>query len=295
MKNEFIYDLVNKSILSELEKGVVPWKKPWRVSFPVNLMSKKEYQGFNWWLLMITQETKAYKSNLWATFNQVTQKGGRVIKGQHSTPVIYWKLLEFEKKEINPKTGKHKVDKVPLLRYYHVFNLDQTEGITIKKEDRVIENNVSADGIIKKYGKQIEIKYSGSRAFYYPKEDYIQIPSRPDFFSDAEFYATHFHEMVHSTGHTKRLNRFTNVDAFNSIFGSESYSKEELVAELGSAYLCAKVNILPKVLKNTGAYIRGWLKALKDDKTLLVSAGGKAQGAVNYILEGKKQDHGLKS
>lgn len=282
-KNDFIYDAVNKQILDQLEKGNIPWRMPWKTNFPVNLISKKEYEGFNWWMLLIEQMVKGYKSNVWATFKQVTDKGGKVKKGEKSTMVIYWKILEIESATKKDKNGKPKIEKIPLLRYYNVFNLDQTEGIEIKAEDKVQNINLDAENIIEHYKEQITMKAGGNQAFYSPKEDYIQIPAREQFISDEGFYSTNFHEMVHSTGHEKRLNRFG--DNYSAHFGSESYSKEELIAEMGSAYLCAKTGILPQTIENKGAYIQSWLKALKDDKTLLVSAGGKAQKAVEFILK----------
>jgi antirestriction protein ArdC len=284
MKNEFIYDKVNEMVFKELEKGIIPWKKPWKTSFPINMVSKKEYEGFNWWLLMITQETESYKSNVWATFKQIAEAKGSVKKGEHSTMIIYWKILEFETKEVDAKTGKNKVDQIPMLRYYNVFNLDQTEGLKVE-EVKPLESNLTAEKVISNYAKQISIKYGGIRTFYSPKEDYIQIPDKQSFYGIAEFYATNFHEMTHSTGHKSRLNRFDENKEYNHTFGSEDYSKEELIAEMGSAYLCAKTKILPATVKNTSAYIQSWLKALKNDKTLLISAGGKAQKAVDYILK----------
>lgn len=285
IKNEVIYDIVNKTIFTELEKGNIPWKRPWTTRLPVNLVSKHEYRGFNWWVLMLTQEMKQYKSNIWASYKQIADKGGKVKKGEKATDIIYWKLLEVNTKYIDKKTGKNRIEKIPLLRYYRVFNLDQTIDIKIKKEEYKAEINTTGDEIINNYKKQIDIRYGGSEAFYQPREDYIQIPIRSDFKGDSEFYATHFHEMTHSTGHEKRLNRFKEDNDIDSLFGSQSYSKEELVAEMGSAYLCAKINILPTVVKNKTAYIQSWLKVLKNDKTLLISAAGKAQRAVNFILQ----------
>lgn len=283
MKNIEVYDIVNKIIFAELEKGIIPWKRPWLVNFPINLASKKEYQGFNWWLLMLIQEEKNYKSNIWATFNQINIFKGKIKKGEHSTPVVFWNILEIKTDKIDTK-GKAIVKKIPLLRYYKVFNLDQTEGIKMEDTKISIENNYTGDSIISKYQKQVSIRYIGNEAYYSPINDKINIPNRKQFTSNSEFYATNFHEMVHSTGHLKRLNRF-NQEGYNHIHGSEDYSKEELIAEMGSAYLCAKVKILPNIVKNHTAYLQNWLKALKNDKTLLVSAAGKAQRAVEFILK----------
>lgn len=281
--NDFIYDAVNKQILAQLEKGNIPWKMPWKTDFPINLVSKREYEGFNWWSLMLEQMLHGYKSNVWATFNQISQAEGKVKKDEKSTMVVFWKVLEYQSKTRKDKNGKPAIEKVPLLRYYRVFNLDQTEGITIKAEEYKVQKNESAEAIIEHYKKQLPIKYGGNRAYYVPKDDYIRIPNREQFHSEDEFYATNFHEMTHSTGHKTRLNRFG--EDYSAHFGSETYSKEELIAEMGSAYLCARTGILPNTVQNTGAYINSWLKALQNDKTLLVSAGGKAQKAVQFILK----------
>lgn len=285
--NEFIYDSVNKLIIEQLEKGQIPWRMPWKSDFPMNLVSKREYEGFNWWLLMVAQLARGYKSNVWATFKQISQAGGYVKKGEKSTMVVFWRVLEFESKTRKDKKGKPAIDKVPLLRYYQVFNIDQTEGVNIKNSEFVRTDNLEADKIIEKYQEQIRISYGGNSAYYSPKEDYIQIPQRKQFVSDDYYYSTHFHEMTHSTGHESRLKRFSTE---SEPFGSESYSKEELVAEMGSAYLCAKTGILTNVVENKTAYIQSWLSALKDDKTLLVAASGKAQKAVNFIIGGEEHE-----
>lgn len=288
---DFIYENVNESIIKLLEQGTVPWRMPWSSEFPVNLVSKKEYNGYNWWILMLEQMFKHYDSNVWATFKQITDAGGTVKKGEKSTMVVFWKMMKFESKDKvtrGKNKGKKKIETIPLLRYYNVFNMDQTEGIELKKVAREESVNNDAETIIKKYKEFIEINYGGSRAYYNPSKDYIQIPDRERFHADEHFYATHFHEMVHSTGHDQRLNRGLSVQ-----FASEDYSKEELVAEMGSAYLCAKTGILPKTIENTASYIDGWLKELRNDKTMLVSAGGKAQKAIDFILEPKPKKEKL--
>src|SRR3990167_9435210 len=139
MKNSFIYDKVNELIFAQLEKGNIPWRKPWSTSFPINYISKQEYNGFNWWLLMMTQELKHYKINYWATFNQISQSKGKVKKGEKATMITYWKILEVGTKE-NKKTGKLEAETVPLLRYYYVFNLDQTD---IKLKPKEVKGQIN--------------------------------------------------------------------------------------------------------------------------------------------------------
>lgn len=284
MKTDFIYETVNGIIIKQLEKGIIPWKKTWKSSqFPINLETKKNYNGFNFWLLLIMQSEKQYTSNVWATYRQIINAGGQVKKGEKSTMIVYWKVLEFLSKTKKDKHGKPKKEKIPLLRYYNVFNLDQTTGIELKGDYRVVEANTEADAIVGTYSKEVRIEYGHNEPYYSPKNDFIAMPDKGNFDSDNEFYATLFHEMIHSTGHHTRLKRFETDEV--TPFGSESYSKEELIAEMGSAYLSAHTNILPTVLENTGAYIKGWLGRLNDDKSLLISAAGKAQKAVEYITK----------
>jgi len=286
MNNTFIYDKVNETLFEELEKGNIPWKKPWKTGLPINFVSKREYGGWNWWMLLIIQESKGYQSNMWGSFKQIKDNGGTVKKGEKSTMVYFWKIYEVHNPLKSAEKGKMVFDKIPLLRYYNVFNLDQTEGIKLKDNERVQVDIPEADTLIETYSKkEARIQYGRPQAFYSPKEDYINLPHRETFTDDNEFYCTAFHEITHSTGHEKRLNRIGERDEYNHTFGSEDYSKEELIAELGASYLCAKTGILPNVVKNNAAYIRGWLKALKNDRTLLLSAAGKAQRATEFILK----------
>lgn len=284
MNNTFIFDTVNKKIFAELEKGQIPWRKPWKTMTPANLISKKDYQGFNWWILMNTQEEMEYKSNIWGTYIQISSKGGKVKKGEKSTMITYWTKIETNELVKNEKTGEMEKKVVPMLKYYYVFNLDQTEGFKEEEKNTAVIN-LDAEKVITDYEKVVPMKYESSQAFYLPGADTITLPVKESFKSKEGFYATAFHEMTHSTGHDSRLKRFSKEN-YNHTFGSEDYSKEELIAEMGAAYLCAKTGVENAPIENTAAYIQSWLKALKNDKTLLVSAGGKAQKAVNYILKG---------
>jgi antirestriction protein ArdC len=288
---DFIYEQVNQAIIKQLEQGSVPWRMPWKTDFPVNLVTKKEYNGYNWWILMIDQMVKHYESNVWATFKQIAEAGGAVKKGEKSTMVVFWKIMEFQSKDKVTKgknKGKNKVDSVPLLRYYNVFNIDQTVGIELKNVKREFTVNDTAQWIITNFKSQLNMQYGGNQAFYNQDEDYIMIPDRHKFTKDEDFYAVHFHEMIHATGHPKRLGRFKEGE--RGFFGDEDYSKEELIAEMGSAYLCARSGILPKTIENSGAYIANWLKVLNDDKSLLVSAGGKAHKAAEFIMKNEVKE-----
>lgn len=288
MKNTFIYDKVNELVIAELEKGNVPWQKPWRTNIPKNISTKKAYQGSNIFTLFFAQDIFDYKSSYWGTYKQISALGGAVKKGAKSIPVIYWNFVETE---MTNNDGTKEVDVIPFLKYYNVFNMDQVEGIVVPEEVKdVVLENTTADKVIADYSKEhINITFEGLKAFYSPQSDYIKIPKRNTFPDDQNFYSTVFHEITHSTGHEDRLNRFKSKDE-DMHFGSEPYSKEELVAEMGAVYLCSTLGIEGKTLQQSGAYIKSWLKALKDDKTLLVTAGTKAQKAVDFVLGNTKED-----
>ena len=279
-----VYEMINDKILALLEKGTVPWKKPWNANtnFPKNLVSKKEYQGINIFLLACSE----FNSPYWMTFKQCQDKGGHVIKGSKSTPVIFWKWIDKKDSgEVND------VGKIPLLRYYSVFNIEQTEGI--KPPDPVETNNVfdpiqRAEDIIFNMPKKPLIQQTGNRAFYNIRTDTVTLPPQHTFQSIEEYYSTCFHELTHSTMAEDRLNRKASIQVHK--FGDEEYSKEELVAEMGSAFLCGYSGIESRTLENSAAYIAGWLKALKNDKTLLIHSAALAQKASDYILNTPQED-----
>lgn len=271
-----IYDIVNQQIIDQLEKGVVAWRMPWKSELPQNLLTKKAYRGMNVFTLHLIAHVKGYQSPYWATYKQISEKGGQVKKGEKSTPIGFYKLIDSD--EIDQKTGKFKT--IWLFRYYSVFNTDQSDLI-LKSEKREFNPIEEAEKVLPAYKDAPEIRYGGGRAYYQPKEDYIQLPPKNSYTSDHEYYSTLFHELTHSTAHEKRLDRKESVSEIH--FGSENYSKEELIAEMGNSYLSAITGILPATLENSAAYIQGWLKALKNDNKLLFTAGSKAQKAVDYI------------
>ena len=280
MKEKFdIYELVNKRIIEMLEAGTVPWHQPWRGGEPpANLISKKPYRGINPLLL----GCQAFTSRYWLTFNQAKGIGGMVRKGEQSTVIVFWKFLEVADKE----TGEPKT--IPMLRYYRVFNVEQCDNIDPKKipacdviEERDLDPIASCEVVAKHYmDNGPSLGFDAPRAYYTPSTDSINMPALPTFDSAPEYYATLFHEMIHSTGHHARLNRIKATAHFSS-----AYSKEELCAEYGSAYLCALRGIENTTIDNSAAYINSWLTKLKNDKKLLVSACGQAQRAVDRVLE----------
>lgn len=274
-----VYDVINSRILELLQQGTVPWRKPWKTqsNMPKNLVSRKEYKGVNIFLLACQEYSSAY----WLTYKQCQERGGYVKQGQKGTPVIFWKWLDKKPGD----NGEEVNGKIPLLRYYSVFNLEQTEGVQSPVEEaiqNVFDPIDRAEQIILGMPLKPDIQHLGNRALYRPSTDTVTLPPKQTFISPEEYYSTAFHELTHSTGHESRLARKTILEP--SYFGSHEYSKEELVAEMGAAFLCGHCGIETKTLENSAAYIQGWLKALKGDRTLLVHAASQAQKASDYIL-----------
>jgi antirestriction protein ArdC len=270
-----IYDQITERIIAMLEKGTIPWRKPWtaQTGLPRNLVSGKAYRGINVFLL----HAMCYESPFWLTFRQAQELGGNVRKGEKACPVVFWKQLEVEDKE------SHEVEKIPMLRFYYVFNVAQVDGL----KDIPANNEATATAstkpvaILENMPKRPAIKYGMRKAFYSPAEDSIGMPNRECFDSDASFFATAYHEAIHSTGHASRLNRPTVTEANG--FGSEEYSKEELIAEMGSAFLCGEAGI-ESTQENSAAYLQNWLEQLENDKKLIVQAAAQAQKAADFIL-----------
>lgn len=285
-----LYKEITNKIIEQLEQGTVPWKRPWKAGFPANLVTKKPYRGVNVFLLSIVSDAQGFSSPLWATFNQIRAKGGRVKKGEKGTVVIFWKLFKNTEKTVDQETGEEiEKEKVkPLLRYYTVFNLDQTEGIELTQGFADKENDPikECEKIVKGMPKKPKISHGGTRACYSPKDDAVKLPPMKKFDSSEEYYSTLFHELTHSTGHKDRLNRKELVEYQG--FGSQDYSKEELVAEMGAAFLCgAAGTVLEKTLENSAAYVQNWLKVLKEDNKMVVYAAASAQKATDFILNKK--------
>ncbi|TGU71184.1 DUF1738 domain-containing protein [Geomonas terrae] len=274
------YDVINSKMMVLLEQGTVPWRKTWNAesNMPKNLISGKEYRGINVFML----GCMPYASPYWLTFKQVQDRGGHVRKGEKSTPVIFWKWID--NKDADTKTGK-----VPMLRYYSVFNVEQVEGITSTPPPEAINNSFTpidrAEQMLSCMPLKPQIHYGGNQPSYSPVLDYVKMPVAESFESPEEYYSTLFHELTHATGHASRVGRKGILEP--SFFCSHEYSKEELVAEMGAAFLCGVAGIEQNTLENSAAYIQGWLKALKNDKTLLVHAAAQAQKASDYILNRK--------
>jgi len=278
-----IYAEVTGKILAMLEAGVVPWRSPIlgqsTAGWPKNLESGKEYRGVNVFLLGLTAWCKGYGSANWVTFNQAKALGGSVKKGEKSSMVVFWKKYNTEDR----KTGE--AITVPVLRYFNVFNVEQCEGIAVpdapKFEPTAFSPIEAAERIVNGYDDRPEIEHCGQRAYYVPKSDSIHIPAQSRFVNTEAYYATLFHELAHSTGHSKRLDRGIDFEAAG--FGSPGYAREELVAEMTAAFLCGHSGITSATVENAAAYLNGWIKVLKGDKRLAVVAAGAAQRASDWI------------
>jgi antirestriction protein ArdC len=260
--------------------------KLWQIPSPVSL-NGRFYRGVN----RLVLSSLFYKSRVYGTFQQLRANGGVVRKGEKATVVVFWKKDQLKDDATGETTEKF------ILRYYHVFNTDQADfdeigqkkvaDLNKEVEEKIATEHLPAEEIIRGYRNCPELIFSSldDRAYYAPVADLISVPDRKYFTSPEAFYRTLFHEMGHSTGHPKRLNRF---DGMSNSFGDIPYSKEELVAELCSSFL-AGISGLNLELRNSAAYIAGWAKALRDNQKWVMWASARAEKAAEYILGGQKE------
>ena len=291
-----LYEIVTNKILEDIEKTEkLTWVKSWKTNggaIPMNGKSKKQYNGINFFLLQMY----GYSSPYWLTYKQVTEMGGNVRKGEKGAMVVFWKLNEYTK--TNEATQQDEVKKVPILRYYNVFNLEQCENVIIADNSPKIEytqheKNEICEGIINGYVNKYDslntaVKES-NRAFYQPSKDYVQMPLLEQFESAESFYSVYFHELGHSTGHKSRLNR-KEINETAS-FGSCDYGAEELTAELTAAFICAEIGINNEnTERNSAAYLKNWKNAIKADKKMFIMASQRASKAAKLILNKQEEE-----
>lgn len=278
-----VYSIITDRIVALLQQGVIPWQKPWQGGehAPRNLITGREYRGVNIFLL----NAASYSSPCWLTFKQAQQLGGCIRRGEKACPVVFWKWLDNEESS----TGEKK--RVPFLRYYSVFNSAQCDGIEAHLPapiDRrsTLDPIAAAEQIVQSMPQRPEIRHGLDRAFYSPVADFVGMPSVGQFRRSEDYHSVLFHELTHATGHTSRLNRkgVGSSDGEWSSFGSTPYAKEELIAEMGAAFLCGQAGIVERTLDNSAAYIASWLKRLKDEPRLVVQAAAQAQKAADFIL-----------
>ena len=274
-----IYQAVTDRIVAELDRGCAPWVKPWTVDgaatdIPINGHSKRAYRGINTLLLWLTQAASGFASREWFTFNQVTQLGGTVRRGEKATLVVFWKQLEVEDADADEP---HATKTVPVLRYYHVFNRNQIDALPNEAPPPVGEWRPvdRAEALVQ--ASAARISHGGDRAYYDPGRNVIRVPDRGSFTQAGEYYATVLHELTHHSGHPTRLAR-----AYGKRFGDTAYAREELVAEMGAAFLCASVGIVGRL--QHPEYISHWLAVLRADKRAVFTAASHAQRAADYLL-----------
>jgi len=276
-----VYQIVTEKIVSLLEAGTIPWRKPWTTSqgMPKNLISKKEYRGINLFLLGCQQ----YSSPYWLTYKQATEKGGHIRKGEKSSLVVFWKMMD--RNNVDDAADNNISGKLPLLRYYNLFNLEQCEGIespTQEVQTYQFTPIEKAEQIVSGMKDRPEISYGSNKASYTPISDKVRMPNETQFERSEEFYSVLFHELGHSTGHKSRLARKEVMEHHE--FGSEEYGAEELVAELTSSLLCGVAGISNQTIDLAASYIDGWLSVIKKDKRMIVMAAAQAQKAADFIL-----------
>jgi len=269
-----VFQEVTDKIITALESGTSPWKKPWKDNGldpfnPHNAVSGRSYNGINWLLLSLAP----YASTGWLTYKQAQAIGGNVKKGEKGTMITYWQFIE---KEDNTK--------FPMVRAFTVFNVEQCENLDeskMKKATDIIQGETDINEIAKSIGATV--RHGGNRAYYTTNGDFISIPSMQDFIDIDNYKATLAHELVHWTGHKSRCDR-----QFGNRFGDNAYAFEELVAEIGSAFIGAKLSLDFATMQHD-SYINSWLKVLKEDKRAIFTAASQAKKAVDFIFDDNDQ------
>ena len=273
------YAAITDRIIAALDQGTVPWRRPWRSRGLRNAISGRSYRGINLLLLGLTALERGCDDPRWLTYRQAESKGGHVRRGEHGTQVVLWKWIDRSDAD-NGEPQQH----YPLLRLFTVFNITQCEDLALPAYDEGGSQDplAEAEAIVAGYAGGPPVVHDADSAYYIPSRDEVHLPPRESFRGAHGYYATLFHELAHSTGHQSRLNR----EGYQSSarFGSETYSREELVAEFAAAFLGQEAGTDPSRVEQSAAYIASWLKALRDDRRLVVIAAGQAQRAAEHIL-----------
>jgi antirestriction protein ArdC len=282
-----VYQRITDQIVSELERGVRPWLKPWDAEHAAGRITRPlrgngiPYQGINVLMLWSAAMAKGYAAPIWMTFRQAVGLGAHVRKGEEGSLVVY--ADKIIRTETDTKTGEESAHAIPFLKSYNVFNVEQIDGLsehyyarpaprteTVQRIERV-EGFFAATGAT--------VRHGGNRAYYSISTDHVQMPPIESFRDAESYYATLAHEMTHLTKHPSRLDR----DFGRKRYGDEGHAMEELVAELGSAFLAADLDLTPEVREDHAAYIGSWIKVLKDDKRAIFSAASHAQRAADFL------------
>lgn len=282
-----IYTAVTDRIIQQLEKGVIPWEKPWTG------VQGRAYSGVTGKPYSLLNQMLLRSPGAYFTYNEVTKRGGHVRKGEKSSMIVFWKQLTLTSDKdkdthIEEDTDGQEEKKAFVLRYYNVFHIDQCDDLTVEAPQTATDRPTSpaADNVITDYTSRENLTLrhqKGDEAYYSPSRNCVVLPLMEQFTDLAEYYSTAFHELTHSTGHATRLNRLTST----AHFGNTEYSKEELTAEIGAAALMNYTGTeTAKAFRNSAAYIQNWLTALRNDRRMIVYASGAAAKAVDYILAG---------
>jgi antirestriction protein ArdC len=288
-----VYARVTSQIVNAIEQGVSAWRMPWHTSgkfafSPVNVVSRKPYRGINTVCLWAAAQAKGYERGEWGTYQQWHERGAQVRKGEKATLVVFWKFAnnasETDDGEDTPKSGS----RLLFTRGYSVFNAAQVDGYTPKLDaETPIEQRIeSAEQFFSRINARVV--HQGNRAFYSPDTDAITLPPFAAFFSPLDYYGTRAHETGHWTSRESRCNR-----ELGKRFGDNSYSMEELVAELTAAFVCAHLGLSSEPRPDHAQYIQSWLRVLKADKRAIFRAASKAQQAADYLIQQSEQVNGV--
>jgi antirestriction protein ArdC len=279
MEKRDLYAEVTNKILAALEKGVAPWIKPWNSgapaggALPYNYLTGRPYRGINVPLLWAS----GYESNAWMTYKQAQAIGAHVRRGEKGSMIVFFKPIRIS--DANA-TGEKVERTIPMLRAFTVFNIAQIDGLPEAVAPAPVASNFPAADVTL---AQARLVHGGNRAFYSPVADFIQMPHKSQFVSEADYYSTALHELTHWTGHASRCAR-----EFGKRFGDHAYACEELVAEMGAAFLCAQHGIEGKL--QHAEYMQSWINALKADKRAIITAASAAQKAADFVSQAAATD-----
>jgi antirestriction protein ArdC len=284
------YQEVTEAVLEQMESGNIVSRCSWnQVGFPQNVTTGISYRGWNVFWLNFHTMLKGYSVPYYITFKQAQALGGTIKKGEKGTKITYWASIKVRQSEEagEPQNGDNSAEQTRMVPKIHtVFNIDQTEGIDFPKVEAMFRSDAekieACEQIINEMPNRPQLNLKGQYPAYHPLNDLVTVPDIAQFDSSEEYYCALFHELAHRTGHENRLSRKEITEP--NKYGSEPYSREELTAELTAAFLCAITGIQQQTIQNSAAYLQGWLKALKNDKTLILKAAGQAQKAADYIL-----------
>jgi antirestriction protein ArdC len=281
-----VYERITARIVADLEKGVRTWLAPWSVEHAAGRPTRPlrangiPYQGINVIELWSSAVIHGFAAPIWMTFKQAQELGGHVRKGEHGSQVVY--VSKITRTETDADTGEASPREIPFMRSYTVFNVDQIDGLpphyySIAQKIEPAQRIAHAEAFLAATGA--EVRHGGARAYYRMAGNYIQMPPFESFPEAETYYAVRGHETVHWTRHTSRLAR----DFDQKRYADEGYAMEELVAELGAAFLCADLGLSPDVREDHAAYIGSWITVLKNDKRAIFTAASHAQRALDFL------------